>query len=206
MKALESFEIQSWNALWVFKYKIQRQQISVHCNTTIHDKAENLKIQHINSYLFLRTATYNSLANSLSRVTFDLIPCPEQNAWTEIDEKPKQQNRYLCNIYIHAQDRKNFREFSLKIKTHFRSTLYYFVKRIDKRHVFQHHTVFMYANMVKNVFWNSDRLHQKYFYDTDSVSKQKFNIRCQESSWLNKNKFEDVFGTHCSNDLKDSLP
>ena len=78
MKALESFEIQSWNALWVFKYKIHRQQISVHCNTTIHDKAENLKIQHINSYLFLRTATYNSLANSLSRVTFDLIPCPEQ--------------------------------------------------------------------------------------------------------------------------------
>lgn len=136
MKALESFEIQSWNALWVFKYKIHRQQTSVHCNTTIHDKAENLKIQHINSYLFLWTATYNSLANSLSRVTFDLIPCPEQNAWTEIDEKPKHQNRYLCNIYIHAQDRKNFREFSLKIKTYFRSTLFYFVKRIDQKTCF----------------------------------------------------------------------
>lgn len=203
MKALESFEIQSWNALWVFKYKIHRQQISVHCNTTIHDKAENLKIQHINSYLFLWTATYYSL----STVTFDLIRCPEQKAWTETDEKPKHQNRYLCNIYIHAQDGKNFREFSLKIKTYFRSTLFYFEKRIDQKHVFQHHTVIMYANMVKNVFWNSDWWHQKYFYHTDhTVSKQKCNKRCQESSWLNKNKFEDVFGTHCSNHLKDSLP
>jgi hypothetical protein len=155
----------------------------VHCNTTIHDKAENLKIQHINSYLFLRTATYNSLANSPSRVTFDLIPCPEQNAWTEIDEKPKHQNRYLCNIYIHAQDGKNFREFSLKIKTYFRSTLFYFVKRIDQKTCFSaSYSIYVHANMVKNVFWNSDRLHQKYFYDTDSVSKQKCNIRCQESS------------------------
>lgn len=92
----------------------------------------------------------------------------------------RSQNTYLCNIYTHAQDGKNFREFSLKIKTYFRSTLFYFVKRIDQKHIFQHHTVVMYANMVKNVFWNSDRWHQKYFYDTDSVSKQKCNKRCQE--------------------------
>ena len=112
-----------------------RQQVSLRFNTTLHYKAENLKIQHINSYLFLWTATYYSLSTK----TFDLIHCPEQKAWTE-----KQQNRYLCNIYIHAQDGKNFREFSLKIKTYFRSTLFYFVKRIDQKHVFQHHTVNMW--------------------------------------------------------------
>lgn len=44
MKCLMSFQIQ--------RICIHRQQISMHLNTTVHYKAENLKIQHINSYLF----------------------------------------------------------------------------------------------------------------------------------------------------------
>ena len=86
-----------------------RQQVSLHLNTTVHYKAENLKIQHIDSYLFW-PYTY-SLANSLSAVTFDLIHCPAESKdqnWLEAH-----QNTDLCDIYTHAQDHKNFREFFL---------------------------------------------------------------------------------------------
>jgi len=124
--------------------KLHRQQISVCIITqlfTIHDKAENLKIQHIISYLFVSTATY-----FLSTVTFDSIHCPAEcldwNLWEG------HENTYLSNIYIHAQDGKNFREFSLKIKNIFPLNIILFCE-FTKKHVFQRHVMYTYMYSVE---------------------------------------------------------
>ena len=138
--------------------KLHRQQISVCIITqlfTIHDKAENLKIQHIISYLFVWTATY-----FLSTVTFDSIHCPAERLDWNLWEG--HENTYLSNIYIHAQDGKNFREFSLKIKNNFRSTVFYFVNS-PKNTFFSIMLCTPTCTQLKNVFLEFKSITSKIF-------------------------------------------
>ena len=139
MKALESFEIHLWNALWVSKCKncIHRQQIGMHFNRTLQ-KLKKLRFNtSITTFLFLKTYIFGGkfLFFLHSNIWLNSLSCRKhgpKSTQKQIFTQYLQSSYFiiftfiiLYNIYSHhAQDSKNFREFSLKsIKTDFRSTL-----------------------------------------------------------------------------------